>query len=124
VHLLGVNWGQIYEKRPLRDKDGKEIEGPHVTEASGMNGVVPAWHILSLLEQDDVRGAIKKIEEKEVARLGKSRAVIEASAADEPITDDTKDRLEAILRGAFAGPPTPLKDIPTKDGEPRAKRKA
>jgi hypothetical protein len=26
-------------------------------------------------------------------------------------------RLEAILRGAFAGPPTPLKDISKKNGE-------
>jgi hypothetical protein len=32
----------------------------------------------------------------------------------------SKDRLAAILRGAFAGSPTPLKDIPTKEGESRA----
>jgi hypothetical protein len=32
-------------------------------------------------------------------------------------------RLSAILRGAFAGPPTKLKDIPKKSGESRAKRK-
>jgi hypothetical protein len=31
----------------------------------------------------------------------------------------TKQRLQAILKGAFAGPPTPLKDIPTKSGESR-----
>jgi hypothetical protein len=35
----------------------------------------------------------------------------------------TSKRLQAILRGAFAGPPTPLKDIPTRDGEQRAVRK-
>jgi hypothetical protein len=35
----------------------------------------------------------------------------------------SKDKLMAILRGAFAGSPTPLKDIPTKDGESRAVRK-
>lgn len=29
-------------------------------------------------------------------------------------------RLESILAGAFAGPPTPLKDIPTRDGKPRS----
>jgi hypothetical protein len=35
-----------------------------------------------------------------------------------------KQRLDQILRGAFAGSPTPLKDIPTKSGDPRAiKRK-
>ena len=30
-----------------------------------------------------------------------------------------RDRLEAALRGAFAGSPTPLKDIPKKNGESR-----
>jgi hypothetical protein len=29
------------------------------------------------------------------------------------------DRLKRMLQGAFAGPPTPLKDIPTKDGGSR-----
>ena len=29
-------------------------------------------------------------------------------------------RLEAALRGAFAGSPTPLKDIPTRNGKARA----
>jgi hypothetical protein len=35
----------------------------------------------------------------------------------------TKSRLQSILRGAFAGSPTPLKDIPTKEGESRAVKK-
>ncbi len=32
---------------------------------------------------------------------------------------ETKQRLQAALRGAFAGPPTPLKDIPKRNGESR-----
>jgi hypothetical protein len=28
-----------------------------------------------------------------------------------------QQRLQKILQGAFSGPPTPLKDIPTRDGE-------
>jgi len=36
---------------------------------------------------------------------------------------ESKKRLQAILHGAFAGPPTKLKDIPKKSGESRAKRK-
>jgi hypothetical protein len=32
--------------------------------------------------------------------------------------DNTRD-LEAILRGAFAGSPTPLKDVPTRHGKVR-----
>lgn len=35
---------------------------------------------------------------------------------------EAKARLEAALRGAFAGPPTPLKDIPKRNGESRAER--
>jgi hypothetical protein len=30
------------------------------------------------------------------------------------------ERLQAILRGAFAGPPTPLKDIPKRNGKKRS----
>lgn len=33
--------------------------------------------------------------------------------------DQQTARLQTILKGAFAGPPTPLKDIPKRDGESR-----
>jgi hypothetical protein len=33
--------------------------------------------------------------------------------------NDAEQRLQKILQGAFSGPPTPLKDIPTRDGESR-----
>jgi hypothetical protein len=36
---------------------------------------------------------------------------------------DAKQRLGTILRGAFDGPPTPLKDIPTRGGESRQLRR-
>jgi hypothetical protein len=32
---------------------------------------------------------------------------------------ETERRLQKILQGAFSGPPTPLKDIPTRSGESR-----
>ena len=35
---------------------------------------------------------------------------------------ETEQRLQKILQGAFAGPPTPLKDIPKRNGESRIKR--
>lgn len=35
----------------------------------------------------------------------------------------TDPRLQKILKGAFSGPPTPLKDIPTKSGESRKLRR-
>lgn len=36
---------------------------------------------------------------------------------------ETVRRLEAVLQAAFAGAPTPLKDIPTRRGEQRSERK-
>jgi hypothetical protein len=33
--------------------------------------------------------------------------------------EETARRVEAALRGAFSGPPTPLKDIPKRNGESR-----
>jgi hypothetical protein len=35
------------------------------------------------------------------------------------IADEFDERLQKILQGAFAGPPTPLKKIPTRHGEAR-----
>lgn len=35
---------------------------------------------------------------------------------------EVKKRLQTILQGAFSGPPTPLKDIPTRTGNIRKLR--
>jgi len=40
-------------------------------------------------------------------------------ANDQYDAKERDQRLEKILRGAFSGPPTPLKDIPTRNGESR-----
>lgn len=39
------------------------------------------------------------------------------------VSEETQHRLDAVLRGAFDGPPTPLKDIPKRSGESREQRK-
>jgi hypothetical protein len=38
---------------------------------------------------------------------------------DQHTPEETQQRLQRILAGAFAGPPTPLKDIPTQRGKAR-----
>jgi hypothetical protein len=38
---------------------------------------------------------------------------------DEYDSKETSGRLQKLLRGAFNGPPTPLKNIPKKNGESR-----
>jgi hypothetical protein len=37
--------------------------------------------------------------------------------------EETEQRLQKILQGAFSGPPTPLKDIPTQGGKSRKLRR-
>jgi hypothetical protein len=37
--------------------------------------------------------------------------------------EETEQRLRKILRGAFSGPPTPLKAVPTRHGQKRAATK-
>lgn len=46
------------------------------------------------------------------------------SRGDQYGKDEAVERLQKIMRGAFSGPPTPLKDIPKKSGESRASQKA
>lgn len=36
---------------------------------------------------------------------------------------ETEQRLRQILRGAFSGPPTPLKAVPTRHGKERTQAK-
>jgi hypothetical protein len=42
------------------------------------------------------------------------------AAESEYTEQDAKRRLKMILQGAFSGPPTQLKDIPTRTGESRS----
>jgi hypothetical protein len=40
---------------------------------------------------------------------------------DDKFSDaETERRMQSLLQGAFSGPPTPLKDIPKRDGESRS----
>jgi hypothetical protein len=44
--------------------------------------------------------------------------------SDDSVSEQERARrLEAILQGAFSGPPTPLKSIPTRNGGKRRLRK-
>ena len=43
--------------------------------------------------------------------------------SDQFSAEETERRLEKTLEGAFSGPPTLLKDIPTRQGKQRVKRK-
>jgi hypothetical protein len=50
-------------------------------------------------------------------------AMVDQNDDDQYSAEETEQRLQKMLQGAFSGPPTPLKDIPTRTGESRAVRK-
>lgn len=105
--LLGVLWGQITEKRPLKDVDGKVVNGPHVTEASGLSAVVPAWYILELLEQSDLKERITVVAKELRKSLAKLKAGVEpmsANSASSPAPDSNRSDFNRLL-GAAVKPP-------------------
>lgn len=42
--------------------------------------------------------------------------------SDQYTPEEAEQRLRAIMRAAFSSPPTPLKDVPKRNGKPRASR--
>src|SRR5262245_44489366 len=56
----------------------------------------------------------------------KVRAILKTSIMAEKKgthDNDMQQRLQKHLQGAFSGPPTPLKEVPTRSGKKRAPRK-
>jgi hypothetical protein len=95
VYLLGVNWGHIEEKRPLMSSNGT-VSAAYVTEASGMNGVVPAWRITEIFKQPEVAELMKKREELAAARMGLKRTVTTPTVAiaDQSVTGENSNHRE------------------------------
>jgi hypothetical protein len=55
LRLLGLDWSHLYDIAHVRWPGGVEIdEGWVVRQNSGMMGVIPAWRILALLENEHV----------------------------------------------------------------------
>ncbi len=61
--LLGVDWCHIPTRQPVLDKKtGKEISQFVAEAATGMMGVIPAWKLDELLDEDDVMGDRERAE--------------------------------------------------------------
>jgi hypothetical protein len=54
--FLGVDWGHIPLRLPVLDLLGKPLaDGQHVKSHTSMSGVVPAWHLMELLDTKILR---------------------------------------------------------------------
>ncbi len=87
ILLLGVEWGHITERRPVLNKDGRS-SGQYTTEASGMNGVVPAWHLHDLLNTPRLMKRFSEIEERALKANKDRRGEVEPLGARLPSISD------------------------------------
>lgn len=96
--LLGIDWGHVFDKEPLRNKYNKPMpDGQYVRANSGMVGVVPAWRISEML-----------FDEKEIVRRG----VIEAAALSKEASATTGFALDVAA---------PTQEPPATDENPQGK---
>jgi hypothetical protein len=87
----------------------------------GMGIVAPIDKVFEIIEGNEV---LKKIRAREIEKhRSKGAASADADFPTPPDSAELSQRLKAIMHGAFAGSPTQLKDIPTKAGTRRGKRK-
>lgn len=116
VSLLGIYTGAWDAQPGVILEADRNLKGG-VRVPVGMGTVVPAPKLIELLRDHPTLKNDRKVY---VERKNAERAAQQDSAF--PARDDSADRLQAVLRGAFAGPPTPLKNIPKRDGRQRKVR--
>jgi hypothetical protein len=112
VRLLGINWGFVSEHAEVREKTilaslpQVERSVKYVSQNTGLNGVVPAWRIIDLLESPQVK---KRIVEEARASVKKKRGGAElASAAG------NQRRFEEAVTNLLKTPPKPHRDEPQR----------
>ncbi len=97
--LLGIHWGQFPEKwelheRPAQLSESRRdliVEGGYVEGMSGMTCVIPAWHIMEVLDMPtlkDLRQPETIRAEKEYARQFPGAAKPEAAEPPAPLAND------------------------------------
>ena len=68
--LLGINWGFISEKAEVREEavtmtgmveDDRPNTVKYIRVSTGMNGVVPAWHLAKLLNSGPVKRGVRQL---------------------------------------------------------------
>ena len=92
-YLLGVHWGHIIEpwtvEKKIRRKATRaaltpnEQEVEEVSANTGMNGVVPAWHLLDLVNLPQLQQLRAKEEEEEMRRISRTTPGAALDSADE-----------------------------------------
>jgi hypothetical protein len=68
--LLGIEWGHIH----FYEKDDKKIN-------TGMSGVIPAWHILDLMNSEKLKAQRRK-DQEEFIKKAEQEGTTETAAGE------------------------------------------
>lgn len=105
--LLGVSWGHFraYEKVVWKDDKAQAVDENWVVSSnSGQMGVVPAWKLQELLNQEEVVMARKHAENERRQRIANdpfvldNRATEDEKSSDALTKDDFEDALDRVSR--------------------------
>jgi Trypsin-like peptidase domain len=116
VRFLGIDWGHLQTEKPVVQPDGSPTsEKLAVRQTTGMAGVVPAWKLTELLEEDEVVQMRKEGEERWVDQFGHPDSTLPGAldaelAEEKPYTrGDFEDALERTSEPLDEGakPPPP-----------------
>ena len=100
--LLGVDWGLIPLNLPVLDAQGKSLpDGQHVKSHTSMSGVVPAWHLMELINTPKLKKQRMQDEKNEAEKLKQNPTADFAFASgekDRPATDANPNHLPDFKR--------------------------
>jgi hypothetical protein len=81
--MLGVEWGQIAERKPVLDAAGRPVAGgQHHMEGTGMNGVVPAWRVKELIGSGKLHDQFLEAEAGALRKSGRGAVIPQSAGAD------------------------------------------
>jgi len=103
--FLGIHWGQFPEKWELKDRKKLAesarkdliVEGAYVEGLSGMTCVIPAWHIMEVLDMPQLKGPRDEHFAASKAAKASGRAVPKAESSP-PATDENPTHREDFMR--------------------------
>jgi hypothetical protein len=98
--LVGVDWGHIRTKEPVREKNDDQpvFDGWYVHSNLGMVGVVPSWKLDELLHSGDLLVNRQKEDERYRAEAAKDNVVELDSLAETFSEEDFEQALRQVSR--------------------------
>jgi hypothetical protein len=77
-YLLGIDWCHLHTTENVREKGGEPVQEQWIVRTnSGMAGVIPAWKIKELLEQEELSELRRQADEAITQRRSESTASLD-----------------------------------------------